>query len=213
VRHAARRTVNALVIGVLFVVSAGTAAAAAPKIVKPSESPFIVQAAAGGKLQPFTIRASGFQPGQQVYVEQCDGIAITDPHWTPAVDCDIGTSPAPVFAPASGVVEFAKVDLNHRFTPIMGLSPQGGFACFTTTAPKGIPHFDTCKLRISTNNTQPTKDQLFLELVLPGHAVAQASSSSSGTSPIVFVAIGVLVAAVVAVATVIGLRARRASTP
>ena len=118
-----------------------------------------------------------------------------------------------MFAPASGTVEFGKDDLNHRFTPILGLSPQGGFACFTTSAPNGIPHFDTCKVRISTNNTQPTKDQLFLELVLPGHAGVQASSSSSGTSPIVFVAIGVLVAAVVAVATVIGLRARRASTP
>ena len=216
-RHAARRSVELLVIVVLFVAVFGFAAvamaAASPKIVEPSKSPYTLQLDSAGKLQPFTIRASGYQSGQQVYVEQCDGIAITDPHWSPAVDCDIGTSPAPVFAPASGIVEFPKDDLNHRFTPVMGLSPQGDFACFTTAAANGVPHFDTCKVRISTNNTQATKDQLFVELVLPGHAGAKASSSSSGLSPIAIAAIGVLIAVVVAVATAIGLRARRGPRP
>ena len=101
-RHAARRSVELLVFVALFVAVFGFAAmamaAASPKIVEPSKSPYTLQLDSAGKLQPFTIRASGFQSGQQVYVEQCDGVAITDPHWTPAVDCDIGTAGAGVRA-------------------------------------------------------------------------------------------------------------------
>jgi hypothetical protein len=199
------------VIVVLLVVSGAAPAAASPKIVEPGASPFTVQPAAGGKLQPFTIRASGFQPGQQVYVEQCDGVAITDPHWTPDVDCDIATSPAPVFTPASGTVVFSATDLNHRFTPVQGLSPQGDFACFTATSPTGIPHFDTCKVRISTNNTQATTDQLFIGLSLSGHGGSTKSKSSSGSSSAgILVAVGVVIAALL-LAAVFMLRRRRAA--
>lgn len=175
------RVINFVVVVVLLVATGVAAAGASPKIVEPSANPVVVQPAAGGKLQPFTIRVSGFQPGEQVYIEQCDGVAITDPHWTPTVDCDIGTSPAPVFTPSSGIVVFGKDDLNHRLVPFRGSSPQGEFSCFGATAQKGNPNFGTCKIRISTNNTQPTKDQLFLELVLAGHAGSSGSSSGSGS--------------------------------
>ena len=160
--------------------------------------------------------ASGFQPGQQVFVEQCDGNALTTPNWTPNIDCDVGTSPAPVFTPPSGVVVFDASDLNHRFTPVKGLSPEGNFACFTDISPKGVPHFDSCKVRISTNNTQATKDQIFIDIVLAGHggastAAASTSSSSSGSSSaVVFVVIGVVV--VVLLGGAFALRSRRART-
>ena len=211
-----RRAPHLLLAVALFVVVGAGMAAAAPKLIEPSANPYKVQVLSNGKLAPITISASGFQPGQQVYVEQCDGNPDTAPNWTPSIDCDIGTSPAPVFTPASGTVVFDTSDLNHRFTPVKGLSPEGNFACFTSTSPSGVPHFNTCQVRISTNNTQATTDQIFLELTMAGQAgttgsAAAASSSSSSSSTVVFVVLGVVV--VVLLGGALLLRSRRAAQP
>ena len=175
-----------------FVIAAAVAAGAAPQIVAPGSGTYTVQTDANGKLAPIAVTVKGYTPGQQVYIEQCDGLAITDPHWTPAIDCDVGTSPAPVFTPPSGTVVFDPANVNHRFTPVKGLSPQGNFACFATTSGKpGVPAFPTCKVRISTDNSQATTDQVFFDLAPPGtHA---SSSSSSSTLTIVLVIAGAVV--------------------
>src|SRR5258708_31324677 len=133
------RTACAVLLVAIFVALDATTATATPRIVEPNASTYTVQPAAAGKLAPFTITVDGFRPGQQGFVEQCDGVAVTDPHWTPSVDCDAGTSPAPVFTPASGTVVFDKVNLNHRFTPVKGLSPQGSFLCFGSSKRAGLP--------------------------------------------------------------------------
>lgn len=197
-----------LLAATFFTVGAGTATAT-PRIVEPSASPYIVQPAAAGKLAPFTITVDGFRPGQQVYVEQCDGVAITDPHWTPSVDCDSGTSPAPVFTPASGTVVFDKANLNHRFTPVKGLSPQGDFVCFGSSTLAGVPAYPTCKVRVSTNNGQSTTDQVFVELVPVGYRPSTSPTSSASSSSTTAALVGVGVVVIAAIAAVIVLRLRR----
>src|SRR4051812_18679409 len=117
----------AVVLAAAYVGVGSGIAGATPQITEPSANPYTVQPADGGKLAPFTISVGGFAPGQQVFVEQCDGVAVTDPHWSASVDCDPGTAPAPVFVPASGIAVFDKDNLNHRFTPVQGTSPQGFF--------------------------------------------------------------------------------------
>jgi hypothetical protein len=193
----------ACLLGVALVVTVPAVTGAAV-VVEPKASPYVVTPVAGGKLAPIEIKVSGFKSGQNVYVEQCDGLEITDPHWNPAIDCDTGTSPAAVFVPPSGIAVFGSNDPNHRFTPVRGQSPQGNFACFVTESAVGVPHFDRCKVRISTNNAQPTKDQVFFEIAL---TAPKSSSSSSSTTALVVVGAALVVIA----GGIIVVRGRRTS--
>ena len=194
------------------VAATATTAGAAPQITAPSTNPYVVQSAGAGKLAPFTVTATGFRPGQQVFIEQCDGLAITDPHWTPSIDCDAGTSPAPVFTPPSGTVVFDKDSANHRFTPVLGLTPQSQFVCFEASKTPGVPGFNTCKVRISSNNAQPTTDQVFLDMAPVGyHAPKPASSSSSSSTTIVLVVVGALVVVILGAGVALRTRRRPAS--
>src|ERR1700733_12007545 len=68
-------------------------------------------------LAAFTVIATGYSPGQQVFVEQCDGNAPSVPNWDPTINCDSGSSPAPVIADSSGVAYFDATSANHAFVP------------------------------------------------------------------------------------------------
>ena len=154
---------------------------AASSITAPSTNPFTVPGNATGVPQPFTVTATGFAPNTPVYVEQCDGTPATAVGWDAAQNCDLGTSPSPVSANASGTVTFPTTNPNFRFTPFKGTSPQGLFNCLSptqTASNNGLPDFKNCQLRVSSNNTVGTSDQVFLTLTLPNAVVTPPPPTS-----------------------------------
>ncbi len=151
------------------VVTAGTAGAAT-SITAPTGNPFVVPKDAGGNPVPFTVSAAGFAATSNVFIEQCDGVAPTVVGWDPTTNCDLGSSPAAALADASGNVTFDMADVNHALHPFKGASPQGLFNCLSLYDPSpnnGLTDYRTCKLRVSTNNSAATADQVFLPIVLP----------------------------------------------
>ena len=159
--------------------------ASATSIVDPSGSPVTVPATASGDPLPFTIRASGFPPGANVFVEQCDATSPKAVGWDPTLDCDLGSSPAAATADAGGVAQFDAADPNHAFHPFVGASPQGLFNCLAPTGPSpanGLVDSRACQVRVSTNNTVATADQVFVVLRLPNGSAADAGAASSGTA-------------------------------
>jgi hypothetical protein len=149
----------------------------------PTGTPFVVPGDAAGNPRPFTVQASGFAPDTNVFIEQCDGAAPSTPGWDPTINCDLGSSPAPVTSDSAGNVVFSASDVNHRFTAFKGESPQGLFNCLAPgqAAPSnGLPNFGSCQVRISSNNTGPTSDQVFFTLRLP-HSTVKLSCVTSGT--------------------------------
>ena len=159
----------------LVVAAASTASAVgAATIVEPTARPFVVPADARGRPLPFTIVAAGFQPGRLVVVEQCDGKSPSAPNWSPTLNCDLGTSPAPVIAGGDGRAVFDAHDHNHAFTPFVGESPEALFSC-------GSP--GACTVRVSTNNSTATADQVFFAIALPRPTTAApaAAGATSGS--------------------------------
>lgn len=144
--------------------------ALAGTITSPSANPYTVPGDATGTPQSFTVSGSGFTQGQQVYIEQCDGVPSSTAGWSPTEHCDLGTSPAAVTVGAAGTVTFPANNANFGFTPFKGLSPQGLFTCGSpadTDPNDGLPYFENCQVRISTSNTAVTADQAFFTLTLP----------------------------------------------
>ena len=95
-----RRFVAAILAAFVVVALAGVPVSA--DIIQPSSTPYQAQykdaAHPEQGLAAFTVIATGFTPGQQVFVEECDGNATTVANWDPAINCDSGSSPAPVVA-------------------------------------------------------------------------------------------------------------------
>ena len=167
---------------------AGTVAiapsAGAATVTSPTGNPYVVPGNASGQPLAFTVSASGYAPDDQVFIEQCDGVAPTAIGWDPSQNCDLGSSPASAIASASGTVTFLSTDVNHAFKPFKGASPQGLFNCLGLTDPSpnnGLPDFTNCKLRVSTNNSIGTSDQAFLNLRLPN--TVGSAPNFTGTPP------------------------------
>jgi hypothetical protein len=133
---------------------------------------------------------TGFPANTNVFVEQCDGTNTSTPGWSPTINCDNLTSPAPVISNGSGAATFTKDDPNHGFTPFKGQSPSGLFNCLSlhdASPNNGVPDFRNCTLRVSTNNAGVTGDQVFLNLLLPDGGAApvetcRISGSMSSTT-------------------------------
>jgi len=188
----------------LIVASAAIATAATAGAVtafgQPKGNPYVVKLDAQGKPVPFTIVGTGFKPGTYVFVEQCDAHPPSAPNWLPTRDCDIGTAIAPVFADASGTARFPAGDVNHGFVPFVGLGPEGLFNCLASGAknPKnGLPVYQTCQLRLSSNNNFATNDQVFMPIAfghVPGAATTSHSSGSSHTWVWIVVAVALVLA-------------------
>ena len=177
--------VTVIIAGLLGTVASSPSAFAATAITTPTGNPFIVPGNAAGQPVAFTVTASGFTAGDQVFIEQCDGVATTAVGWNPTDNCDLGSSPAAAVANASGVVTFSSTDPNHRFTPFKGISPQGLFNCLGPTDPSpnnGMTDYRNCKLRVSTNNSAATSDQVFLNIQLPNSVAAAPNFSGTPTA-------------------------------
>ncbi|MGZ6975943.1 MAG: putative Ig domain-containing protein, partial [Acidimicrobiia bacterium] len=172
-----------LVGGVGLVLAAGPASAAT--ITSPTGDPFVVPGNAAGNPQPFTVTASGYSAGSQVFIEQCDGTPPTATGWDPTTNCDLGASPAPATADAGGVVTFPAADPNFSFHPFKGASPQGLFNCLApgqASPGNGLPDFTNCQFRVSSNNSASTSDQVFRTMTLPA-AAATSPPGFTGTPP------------------------------
>jgi hypothetical protein len=172
-----------VLLGSIVALTAAAVPAFAGTVTQPTTNPIVVPASAGGAPYSFTVQGSGFEPGSQVYIEQCDGTNPSDVFWDPTLNCDLGSSPAPAAADAGGNVTFGSNDLNHKFTPFKGTSPQGLFDCLAPNDPasvSGNPSFSNCKVRLSTNNSAVTSDQVFFAVTLPS-ATPKVNCKASGS--------------------------------
>src|SRR5689334_3606678 len=165
-----RRAGAFIAISATFVLGLASAASAGT-IQTPSTNPFVVPGDVNGNPLSFTVVATGFNPGQNIFVEQCDGVPHTAPGWDPTLNCDNGASNAPVIADGSGTATFTTPG-QHEFDPVKGPQPSGFFACLGPTDPASDPQlpggdWTNCQLRVSSNNTASTADQAFLTLQLP----------------------------------------------
>jgi hypothetical protein len=191
---------------VLFAPSAG----AAPAMTQPTESPYQVAVDAQGRPVPFTVEVSGFPFRTAVFVEQCDGQPTTAPNWSPTIDCDLASARAPVYADAHGVARFDASDSRRGLNAFSGPSPQGIFNCLPPNAqsPKnGLADFRNCQIRVSSNPTQITTEQVMLPIVLG----AGGSSSSGSSHTALWMTLGVVAVLVVVAVVVVSSRRRAPS--
>jgi hypothetical protein len=200
----------AVTCGALLPAMMGTTAsgAASTRITEPADTYHVVLDASGN-AGPVTVVATGFAPGTQVFAEECDGRSPSDPNWAPTSDCDPGNAPAPSIADPSGTVRFSNTDRNRLFVPFVGTSASGLFNCVApheTPTNKQLPSYTKCQIRVSSNNTAATEDQVFRSIVI-GTGSGGGSSSGSGTTLAVVVVALVVVGGIVA--AVLLLRRRR----
>ena len=164
----------------------GGAHAWATSITEPRGGPVVAPVDAAGHLAPITVSATGFPERTAVYVEQCDGTSPTMLRWSPTEHCDLGSSPAAVYADANGNVTFAASDPKHAFVPFVGESPQSLFNCLPSggAAPNnGLPNFTNCQVRVSSNDADVTLDQQFFGLRLPANATNPPPRTTTTTLP------------------------------
>lgn len=175
----------AVAAGAVLALSSIATPAFASTVSTPSGNPIVVPADSSGNPRAITVTASGFQPDDSVFIEQCDGTPTTTFGWDPTVNCDLGTSPAPVVADSNGSVTFSALSAAHRFTPFKGTSPQGQFDCRAPQDPAsaaGQPSFTNCQVRLSTNNSTVTGDQTFFTLSLPNPTVKVSCTTAGSLS-------------------------------
>ncbi|MGZ6994586.1 MAG: hypothetical protein ACXVIM_05200 [Acidimicrobiia bacterium] len=153
-------------------------------VTQPTSTPVVVTANGAGNPYSFSVQGSGFEPGQNVYIEQCDGNPTTSIFWDPTINCDLGSSPAPAPADASGKVTFSTSDGNHAFHPFRGQSPQGLFDCLAPADPptgSGNPSWTNCQVRLSTNNAAVTSDQVFFTIRFLPNSSSKLSCATKGS--------------------------------
>jgi hypothetical protein len=165
---------------VALVVCAPGGFAAAAVITEPA-GPFAV----GGGPAAFRVVAQGFAPDANVFVEQCDGVPVSQAGWSPTIDCDLGSSPPPASADAIGVATF---DGSKIFQPFQGESPQSLFNCLSAhqAAPANrLRSYTNCQIRVSTNNASATTDQTLIAIVLPppGTPGPKVTTTTTSTGP------------------------------
>jgi hypothetical protein len=194
------RGTAAIAIAVAALLAFASIAAAATSITEPTGKPFPVSLDAGGNPVPFTVAAAGFPFRTPVFVEQCNGRPPSAPNWSPTIDCDLASAQAPVNADAKGAVRFPASDPALVLKAFSGPSPQGLFNCLSPGAPSpdnGLPDFENCQIRVASNPTHATADQVFLPIVLGASASATSSrSSSSSSSTALWLGLAALVAVI-----------------
>ena len=192
-----------IVVATVAVAMLAVPAAGANRVIEPSGSPVTITYNAQGVPQQFTIKVSGFQPGDLVAVEQCDGTPVSDPNWLITRNCDTATVPAQANADAKGVVTFPANDINFGFQPIVGTSPQKFFNCLGPGQPdpkNGLHSFSTCQVRVATSYLKRTTDEVFFPIDFGGTAPAGSTGASGSNST----SVGVIVAIVAVALAVVG---------
>jgi hypothetical protein len=161
------------------------ASAAPTGLIEPSSPPVIARVAGPGNASAVSVVVGGFTAGRLAYIEQCDGVAPTASQWSPTSHCDLGSSPAAAIVSADGIASFPASERNRAFHPFVGESPQSIFNCTGAgvTAPHNdLPSYDDCKLRVSTNNSSVTSDQVFIALEFVRGASTSPTSPPAGAA-------------------------------
>jgi hypothetical protein len=176
-----------VVLAAVFVAASGVTAARAfaAAFTLPSSSPIVVAVDAQHHPKALTISVRGFLPGSLVYVSQCDGVSPASPQWSASEHCDLGNSPAAAVVDVNGAATFDPADRAHAFVPFAGESPQSIFNCVPAgdRAPNnGLPTFATCQVRVASNATTVTSDQIFAPLLFPRGARTAPPASSTPTT-------------------------------
>lgn len=166
----------------------------AGSITSPGDNPHTVSGDAAGNPQSFTVTVGGFTPGQQVFIEQCDGVAPSVSNYDPAAHCDTVTSPSGGIADSSGNFTFTAGNANYGFTPFKGESPQSIFNCLSPhdpalTGTNGLTDYRNCQLRAATSLTNVTSDQTYIGLVLPDAVASTPEVPYAAILPISAIAV------------------------
>jgi hypothetical protein len=162
----------------------------------PNTNPFTLSVDGSGNPLPFDVVVSGYPttlPKPNIFEEICDGTPSTAQGWDPTINCDAGTAGSSTQPDASGNVSFPASDPNKHVNPFRGESPSGLFNCIHTgdTPPaNGLPTFDNCQLRVSSNNTASTSDQQFLTMTLPGSSPVTPEVPYAVLLPLGAIAVG-----------------------
>jgi hypothetical protein len=212
--------VTVAILGVAFAVPL-SAAAATTSITEPTGNPYHVALDANGQPITFTVVARGFPQFTNVFVEQCDPLPPSTPNWSPASDCDIETSGAAANADKAGVVRFDASDPSLAFHPFVGAGPSTLFNCLTAHGKpikNDVPSYHSCQIRVASNPSHATNDQVFLPIVLgPGTPESDSAhpskSSRSSTTAILLGIAGVVVVGGVVTALVLRRRHPSGSRP
>jgi hypothetical protein len=160
----------------------------------PFTVPVVQSGSTAGTPLTFPVAGTGYLTNQQVFIEICDGNnASTFPGWDPNANCDLATSPAASTAQGTaGTTSWPATTASNSIVDFRGTSPQGIFNCvaqedvqgvpqnsdgsytLTASATKngeplapGVPSWTNCQLRMSSNNSAVTADQVFITLTIP----------------------------------------------
>lgn len=177
-----------LVAGMTGVVALGvTSNAFATTITQPSTSPFAIPgsiSATLGSPQAFDVTATGFTPGQNVFIEQCDCVDPASATWSVTIDCDFGLSPSPAIADGGGTATFSGTGNNFQAFRD-GRDAQNKFNC-VNAADRPLnpakPSYTTCRIRVSSNNSSATGDQAFLTITMPSIGAPTAPTIGTATA-------------------------------
>ena len=153
-------------------------AGAATAISSPTGNPFVVPGNAGG--DPHALHRDG--DGVPGRARTCTSSSATAPRptavgWDPTINCDLGSSPAPV------VVRRERERVrSRRATPTTSSARSRARArrasstasLRTTRRPTtGCRTTGACQVRVSTNNAAATTDQVFLKIAAAGRRRAR----------------------------------------
>jgi hypothetical protein len=181
----------------------------------PFTVPVVQSGAQAGTPLPFPVAGTGYLTNQNVFIEICDGLPSSNPAWDPTADCDLVTSPAASTAQTTaGNVSWPATLPSNSIGDFRGQSPQQIFNCVAQQdVPSGTPQNSdgsynldgvnggntqngepiaqgveswlNCQVRMSSNNSSSTTDQVFITTTIPNTptATAQVTLGVSPQSP------------------------------
>jgi hypothetical protein len=163
----------------------------------PFTVPVVQSGSTAGTPLPFAIAGTGYLQNQNVFIEMCDGLPSSNPAWDPTADCDLVSSPAASTAQTTaGNVSWPATLPSNSIGDFRGQSPQQIFNCVaqedvpTGQAPnpdgsfnldgvnggntqngeplaQGVESWLNCQVRMSSNNSASTTDQVFITTNIP----------------------------------------------
>ena len=166
--------------------TAGVASASGGTITVPAANPYVATYdATGANLSYVTVSGTGFPANTPMFIEQCDGTSPTAPGWDPTINCDLGSSPGSAMSDGSGAVSFSATDLNRRFRPFEGPSPQQNFNCLGPAQAdpnNGLANYTNCQIRVASNLSAATPDEAYKTLQLPNPSAPAAPTAVKALS-------------------------------
>ena len=137
-----------------------------------------------GKPAPFTVKARGFEPYESVFIEQCNGRPPSGRRLAPDASTATSVRLRPRRSPTpTAAVTFLGDGSEPRAPPVRRRRARRSCstACRRRRASpdNGLTDFRDCQVRVSSNNTAATDDQVFLHLQ-PARCCPRSASAEPG---------------------------------